>query len=93
MPEGRAVAVYPKGLAVMLVREDDRIFAVANKCAHMACQLTAGRLFGHIVQCACHDWQFDIRTGESTDASEIKLPVYPLKREAGRIFIDIGAGA
>lgn len=86
--DGRPVAVFPKGLPVMLVKNGDEVHAVANKCAHMACSLTAGRLFGHIIQCACHDWQFDIRTGESTDAGEIKIPIYSWKREGGRIFIN-----
>ena len=92
LPEGQAVAVYPKGLAIMLVRKGEQVYVVANKCAHMACLLTAGRLFGYIIQCPCHDWQFDIRTGESTDAAEIKIQVYPWKREDGRIFVNLGVG-
>jgi nitrite reductase/ring-hydroxylating ferredoxin subunit len=88
--EGRAQAVYPKGLPILLVKQGERIFAISNKCAHMGCLLTSGRLFGHIIQCPCHDWQFDIRTGKSTDAPELKLAVYPWKRENGRILIDIG---
>lgn len=90
MPEGQAVAVYPKGIAIMLVKKDNDIYALSNKCAHMACLLTAGRLSGDIIQCACHDWRYDIRTGESTDAPEIKVPVYPSKVAGGRILIDIG---
>lgn len=91
--EGRMTAVYPKGLSIMLVKKSGEIYAVSNRCAHMGCLLTAGQLFGNIVQCACHDWQFDIRTGESTDAPEIKIPVYESKRENGRIAINIGAEA
>ena len=91
LPEGQGVAVFPKGLSVMLVKTGPDIYAVANKCAHMACQLTAGRLFGHTIECACHDWLFDIRTGESLDAPEIKIRVYEWKREDGRIFVNLGA--
>ena len=33
--DGAYVAVYPKGLGVLLARIDGDLFAVANKCAHM----------------------------------------------------------
>ena len=43
---GRPVAVYPKGLAVLLIRREDELFAIANKCAHMGCPLEGGKLEG-----------------------------------------------
>ena len=83
-------AVFPKGLPVLLVRhEGGEIYAVANKCAHMGCPLAAGKLDGHILQCPCHDWRFDIRDGKFLDAPELAVKTYPAEIEDGKIFLRI----
>jgi len=30
-----------------------------------------------VITCPCHDWRFDVRTGEFLDAPEVRLAVYP----------------
>jgi 3-phenylpropionate/trans-cinnamate dioxygenase ferredoxin subunit len=46
-----------------------------------------GTLSGHILTCACHDWRFNVKTGEFIDAVELKLKVYGAKAENGRLFV------
>lgn len=90
LAEGSMVPVFPKGLQVLLIRKDGRIHALSNKCAHMACPLGfKGALEGHILKCPCHDWKYDIRTGEFIDAREIRLPLYEWKVENGKIFVKV----
>jgi nitrite reductase/ring-hydroxylating ferredoxin subunit len=81
--------VFPKGLPVLLIKKAGEIHAISNKCAHMACALAGGTLKDFIIKCPCHDWQYDIRTGEFSDAGEIKLPVYEWRSSDGKIFIKI----
>ncbi len=81
--------VFPKGLQILLIKKGVEIYAVSNKCAHMACALGGGTLKDHTIECPCHDWRYDIRTGEFLDAREIKIPVYEWKLSDGRIFIKI----
>ncbi len=88
--DGSYVAVYPKGLSVLLVRVDGDLHAVANKCAHMACPLEGGRLDGAVLTCPCHDWRFDVRTGAFLDAPELALDTYPVKVEDGKVLVAIG---
>jgi 3-phenylpropionate/trans-cinnamate dioxygenase ferredoxin subunit len=90
---GGYLAVYPKGLAVLLVRVDGVLHAIANKCAHMACPLEGGRLDGHVITCPCHDWRFDVRSGAFLDAPEIVIAVFPTKVVDGRVQVDVGAAA
>lgn len=91
LQEGGKKAVFPKGLQVLLIKKDGLIYALSDKCAHMACPLGyKGTLDGHVLKCPCHDWRYDIRTGEFIDAKEIKLPVYELKVEGGKIFVKVG---
>ena len=88
--DGAYTAVYPKGLSVLLVRVDGDLYAVANKCAHMACPLEGGKLEGAVLTCPCHDWRFDVRTGRFLDAPELGIASYPTKVEDGKVHVQIG---
>ena len=82
--------VLPKGIPVLLVRKNaDEIYALSNKCPHMACPLNNGVLGGYILKCPCHDWRFDIRTGELLEAKEIKIPLYDWKIADSQIWLKI----
>jgi 3-phenylpropionate/trans-cinnamate dioxygenase ferredoxin subunit len=56
----------------------------------MACPLFIGELNGFTLTCRCHDWRYDIRTGRFIDAPELGLTVYPVKSEAGKLFVSLG---
>ncbi len=81
--------VFPYGIPVLLVRNSGNIYAVSNKCAHMGCTLSRGSLWGLAVKCPCHEWMFDVRTGESVTAPEIKIPAYAVKAEDNKIYLNI----
>ncbi len=81
--------VFLRGLPVLLIKKEGEIYALSNKCAHMACPLAGGTLKDYTIQCPCHDWRFDIRTGQFLDAKEIKIPTYEWKLSDGKIFIKI----
>jgi 3-phenylpropionate/trans-cinnamate dioxygenase ferredoxin subunit len=89
LDEGSIHVVTPKGVSIVLMKVDGRIFAMRNRCAHMACTLAAGRLDGHTLQCPCHEWKFDITTGEFVAAREIAVPVYECRTDAGHILIKL----
>ncbi len=89
LQENIANMVFPKGLPVLLIKKAGKIYAVSNKCAHMACPLAEGTLKEYIIECPCHDWKYDIRTGEFLDAKEIKLQAYEWKLSDGKLFIKI----
>lgn len=80
---------FPKGISIVLFKKAGKIYALSNKCAHMACPLAAGTLEEYTIKCSCHDWKFDIRTGEFLDAKEIKIPTYESKLADGKIFVKI----
>lgn len=92
LQENSVNLVFPKGLSILLIKSAGQIYAVSNQCAHMGCGLAGGSLKGHTLQCPCHDWRYDIRTGEFLDAKEIRIPMYQWWLENGRIFINIEEG-
>lgn len=78
---------YPNGISILLIKKDGSIYALRNRCQHMSCTLAGGKLEGFVLQCPCHDWRYDIRTGQFLDASEFKLPIYETKSEGGKIYV------
>lgn len=89
LPDGGMRAVFPKGLPVLLARVGGEVFAAENRCAHMGCPLSGGRLEGHVITCPCHDWRFDLRTGEFLDAPELSLKTYRAAVREGKIFLEV----
>jgi 3-phenylpropionate/trans-cinnamate dioxygenase ferredoxin subunit len=87
--EGHMAPVYPLGINVVLARVEGMIYAVSGACAHMACPLFTGKLSGYTLACPCHDWRFDVRTGKFLDAPELGVAVFPVKSEAGKVFVKI----
>ena len=81
--------VFPKGVSIILIKKDGQIYAIRNRCAHMACTLAGGRLDGDTLQCPCHDWKYDITTGEFLEAREITVPTYRCKSQDGKILIKL----
>ncbi|MBS3901657.1 MAG: Rieske (2Fe-2S) protein [Dethiobacter sp.] len=74
----------------LLIKREDAIYALLNQCPHLGCAMHNGELSGYILKCPCHDWLFDIRTGQFITAPEIKIPTFPVKVEAGEIMVNMG---
>jgi nitrite reductase/ring-hydroxylating ferredoxin subunit len=79
----------PKGVSIILIKKDGHIYALRNRCAHMSCTLSGGRLDGYTLQCPCHEWKYDITTGEFIDAREITVPTYMCKSQDGKIYVKL----
>ena len=89
LPDNSIQAVFPKGIPILLIKRKGKIHAISNKCAHMACTLAGGYLDGYTIKCPCHDWKFDIRTGEFLNAKEIKIPTYELRLSEKKVFVKV----
>lgn len=89
LPREGVLAVYPRGVAVLLVRNDDVVHAVANRCPHMSCPLEGGAREGFVLTCPCHDWRIDVRTGGMIEAPEVRVPVFPVKYEGEDILVEL----
>jgi nitrite reductase/ring-hydroxylating ferredoxin subunit len=92
LPEGGMMPVYPLGVHVLLASAGGSVYALSGKCAHMACPLYTGTLEGNILTCPCHDWRFNIKTGEFLDAAELRLEMYQTKSENGKLFVKLAKG-
>jgi nitrite reductase/ring-hydroxylating ferredoxin subunit len=89
LPEGVVVPAYPLGLNVIVVRIDGTIYAMSGRCPHMGCPLFMGSLTGAILTCPCHNWRFDVRTGYFLDAPEVRTPLYQIRSDEGKLYVNI----
>lgn len=89
LADGDKKALLLEGNKVLLLRKAGAFFAISNKCPHMECPLSKGTLDDHVIKCPCHDWRFDIRSGEFLDAKEIRVPVYETKVMEGSVFVNL----
>jgi 3-phenylpropionate/trans-cinnamate dioxygenase ferredoxin component len=81
--DGQSFAIYRTA--------DDRYFATDGLCTHEQAPLTDGLVTGFIIECPKHNGRFDFTTGKAKRRPAcIDLKTYPVKVEAGTVFLLIG---
>jgi toluene monooxygenase system ferredoxin subunit len=89
---GEMIGVSVGGRNILLVNFDDTVRAYADTCPHMRTRLSQGLLVGHVLTCATHHWQFDVRTGRGINPETTCLEEFPVRIENGDILVDCLAG-
>ena len=89
LPAGEAKSVVVGETPVMLVRHDDGLHALHDRCSHRGCSLAdMGEVEGEIVTCGCHGSQFDLRDGTlQRGPAATDQPVYEARESDGRIQV------
>jgi 3-phenylpropionate/trans-cinnamate dioxygenase ferredoxin subunit len=89
LQEGKMKLVSADGLPVSLIKQSGKIFAIDNRCPHMGCRFSDGTLESGVIVCPCHEWRFNLKTGEYQDEPSIKLKMYEWKIESGKIWVKL----
>jgi nitrite reductase/ring-hydroxylating ferredoxin subunit len=89
LQEGKMKLLSVEGTPILFIKQKGKIFAIDNRCPHMGCGFSGGTLDGLVVICPCHDWRFDLETGEYEDEPSMKLTMYEWKIEAGKIWVKL----
>lgn len=87
IPEDSMKLVNVAGRSILLARHESKVYGVSNRCPHMGCSLSNGKLKDYTVICPCHSWNFDIRNGQYQYNKAIALMTYECKIEDGKIFV------
>ena len=77
LPDGDELAVY---------NVDGEFYATDNFCPHKGAPLSEGLLCEHVIECALHGWQFDVRNGECLTVLD-RLKTYEVFVEDGFIKV------
>lgn len=70
--------------------ENDRVFALEDKCPHRNGPLSQGIVHDGCVTCPLHNWVISLETGEAQGADEGATASFPVKLEGGRILLSLG---
>lgn len=86
---GRAVVVEGKRVAVF--RSAGSLFALQDRCPHMAASLADGRVEGGRVTCFMHGWVFDLASGNGHPPAKrwACARVYEVKLEGDDVWIGV----
>jgi len=87
LPQGTSLRfTLPNNDEVAIYNTDGEYYATENFCPHRGAALTDGALFGHVVECSRHGWQFDVRTGDCLTVSE-RIKTVEVRVVAGMIYV------
>lgn len=88
LPPGAMRKVTVDYQDLVLVRVDEGVFALCAACPHARGPLDRGTLSGTVLTCPWHNWQFDVRTGESAAGGRART--FPVRIVGGTIEVDAG---
>lgn len=83
----RGRMVFYKGTRVAVFRQDDKFYAVNDRCPHMGAAMSGGRVVGGVIRCHMHGWEFSVSTGECKTKEWARLPCYEVKVEGNDLFL------
>ena len=82
--------VSTDGHDLALYSVDGQVYCTANQCTHGNAFLSEGFLIEGEIECPLHQGRFDVKTGQPTgDPACDPVRVYPVKIEAGRVFVEL----
>ena len=89
---GRLVVAIA-GYTLLLVHENDTIYAVDNRCPHMGFPLHRGTVKDCILTCDWHYARFDLTSGGTFDSWADDLPAFPVQIRNNEVWVDLAAHA
>src|SRR5215831_19144767 len=76
------------GRQVLVVAQEGRLFAIANRCPHEGYPLSEGTIGpGCVLTCNWHNWKFDLASGAALVGRD-PVRTYEVAERGGEIFID-----
>jgi nitrite reductase/ring-hydroxylating ferredoxin subunit/uncharacterized membrane protein len=77
-----------QGVAVVLVKQGDQIYALDDTCVHAGCSLSGGKVEGASIICPCHGSQYDLRDGSVINGpATMPEPHYEVRVQNGTIEV------
>ena len=89
LKEGTMKLVSVEGTPILLIKQGGKIFAIDNRCPHQGCGFSGGTLDGKVIVCPCHEWRFNLETGEYEEEPAFKLTKYEWTIRDGKIWVKL----
>ncbi len=86
--DGNALYVDCEGYDIVLVRQDEAVYALDDICSHEYSRLSEGEVWDGKVYCVKHGSAFDLKTGEAIGLPATDpVQTFPTKVEDGDVYI------
>lgn len=87
LADERLTSARAGDLALLLVRKQGRIYAVADRCSHRGCALHKGELVAETIVCPCHGSTFRLDGSVARGPATSPQPSYEVRTREGKIEI------
>jgi nitrite reductase (NADH) small subunit len=91
LPRSARVVRTARGDVAVFRTAADTYHAIDNRCPHRGGPLSEGIVHGDAVTCPLHNWVISLSTGRTLGADEGCVATIPVKVEAGRLYLGLGA--
>ncbi|MET8764816.1 non-heme iron oxygenase ferredoxin subunit [Lentzea sp. NPDC004782] len=90
LDDRKPFATEVEDTSIVLVRNGERVHALADECSHAAVSLSEGEVSRKGIECWLHGSCFDLETGKpsSLPATE-PVDVYAVDIRDGDVFVDV----
>jgi nitrite reductase (NADH) small subunit len=90
IPRLRSRVVTTEAFDIAVFRtEDDKVFALHDRCPHKAGKLSQGIVHGQSVTCPLHNWVIGLADGHAQEPDEGCSRTVPVRIENGRILLGV----
>ncbi len=88
LAEGKPTRAMYQGVPILLVRLENRLFAIAETCSHFSGPLSEGKLVGESIVCPYHSSRFSLHDGRVLDGPAVHpQPCLDVRVRAGQIEV------
>ena len=81
------VKILPDGDRVAVFKQDGKLSAIANACAHQNGPLGEGRVLDCLVTCPWHGFQYDVTNGRSPAPFTEMVPTYNVRLQGTHVQV------
>ena len=87
--EGKMKLIRAEGKQVLFIKQNGKLYVIDDRCPHMGCKFSWGNIDDDFIVCPCHEWRFNLETGEYENDSEFILTTYPFKIKDEKIWVKL----
>ncbi|MBI4373592.1 MAG: Rieske 2Fe-2S domain-containing protein [Deltaproteobacteria bacterium] len=89
-PPGCSKQILLENFNVAVFNVDGQFYAVKDACPHADYPLYKGTLEGSVVQCANHNWKFDLKSGNCVKgAADVTVRTFEVEIRGDEVWLKI----
>jgi len=83
------LACEAAGIQLAIFRSEGQLYAVEDRCPHMAHPLHRGNVSGGRLICSWHGWEFDLARDQPHLNPEARCTAYPIREDDAGVHVGI----